>query len=168
MALSISEILTYGLGFICILMIAAGPMLVRKLVGSSKRHRSEENIPAAEMYFVSSGEAMNTVRKVLNDQAFLFCRFRVTYDRMDEGRIQARLYGKPKTDDVTIVEPGTDPPMVDVLLNMLFHRHEDKKTEVEWSYVVMSKDNAQSSAIVSQTNAAFRAALTALQSGQQC
>lgn len=75
-------------------MIVVGPTIVRKVVGGGTRHRSQDNIPAAEMYFVSSGEAMNTVRKVLTDQAFLNCKFRITYDRMDEGRIQARLYGK--------------------------------------------------------------------------
>lgn len=159
----ISEILAYGLGAICIAMIVVGPTIVRKVVGGGTRHRSQDNIPAAEMYFVSSGNAMNTVRKVLTDQAFLNCKFRITYDRMDEGRIQARLYGKPKSDDPALVEPGSDPAMVDILLNMLFHRHEDKKTEVEWSYVVMSKDNAHSGIIVSQTNAAFRAALSAAQ-----
>jgi hypothetical protein len=75
------------------------------------------------------------------------------------------FYGKPKSDDPALVEPGSDPAMVDILLNMLFHRHEAKKTEVEWSYVVMSKDNAHSGIIVSQTNAAFREALGALQNG---
>lgn len=103
---------------------------------------------------------MAVVRDVLTKQDFLGCRYRVTYDRVDEGRIQARLYGQPKG-----LEDSKG--AADVLLNMLFHRLESNKTEVEWSFVVMASGGSAAQTIVSLSNSAFRYGLRAAQNSRQ-
>lgn len=133
-----------------------------KIFGTSKGSKSQDLIPAAETFFLSAGESMTVVRQILTDTSFLGCRYRITYDRMDEGRIQARLYGNPKGEGAE-----ADGVAIDILLNMLFHRLESAKTEVEWSYVVMSAQTKNALAVVANCNASFRTSLAVAQSSRQ-
>lgn len=143
-----SHIVTYLIGGLVLIFVVLSLNLFRGLFGTSAKKRTEL-IPAAEERFISAAESMAAVRKVLVEQRFCTCAFRITYDKVDEGRIQARLYGTPT---------GAEKP-VDVLVNMLFHRLEPSKTEVEWSYVVMSKHSTYSDTVVESCNEAIRQAL---------
>ena len=96
---------------------------------------------------------MAVVRSILTNETIVGCRWRVTYDRTEEGRIQARLFGNP------VGGEGS----VDVLLNMIFHRLEPFKTELEWSYVVMAGQAATADRVVDSSNAAFKSSLRAAQ-----
>lgn len=145
---------------VVLVMVCIGPVLLVRIFGSGRSSRVSDLIPAAETYFLSCGESMAVVRDVLTKQDFLGCRYRVTYDRVDEGRIQARLYGQPKGLEDS---KGT----ADVLLNMLFHRLESNKTEVEWSFVVMASGGSAAQTIVSLSNSAFRYGLRAAQNSRQ-
>ncbi|MBI5174693.1 MAG: hypothetical protein SFV17_23870 [Candidatus Obscuribacter sp.] len=158
------QMMGLALGGVAVVMVFAGPVLIGRIFGSGKSSKSAELIPAAETYFLSCGESMTVVRQVLTRESFLGCRYRITYDRMDEGRIQARLYGVPK------FSGGADQgevKAVDVLLNMLFHRLESDKTEVEWSYVVMSSRSPAAFSVVEACNKAFRDGLKSAQSARQ-
>lgn len=145
-----SQTLTYLIGGLALIFVLLSPGLFRGFFVSPGKKPSEL-IPAAEEHFISAVQSMAAVRQVLVEQRFSGCAFRVTYDKVDEGRIQARLYGTPA---------GADKP-VDVLVNMLFHRLEPNKTEVEWSYVVMSRQSSYSDNVVQSCNEAIRAALKA-------
>lgn len=59
----------------------------------------------------------------------------------------------PKVGEKFKIEP------VDILLNMLFHKLEQEKTEVEWSYVVMSGKSEDADLIVKGSNATFKDSL---------
>jgi hypothetical protein len=96
---------------------------------------------------------MAVVRSILTNEPIVGCRWRVTNDSTDEGRMQARLYGSP------VGGEGS----VDILLNMIFHRLEPFKTELEWSYVVMSGQAASADRVVDSSNAAFRTSLRSAQ-----
>jgi hypothetical protein len=96
---------------------------------------------------------MAVVRSILTSDPIVGCRWRITYDRTEEGRMQARLFGNP------VGGEGS----VDILLNMIFHKLEPFKTELEWSYVVMSGQAASADRVVDSSNAAFRAALRSAQ-----
>lgn len=160
--LSTGQLIAISLGGVVLVMVLTGPVVMGKLLGSNKGSKSQDLIPAAETFFLSAGESMTVVRQILTDTNFLGCRYRITYDRMDEGRIQARLYGNPKGDGAE-----ADGVAIDILLNMLFHRLESAKTEVEWSYVVMSAQTKNAMAVVASCNSAFRNALSAAQSSRQ-
>ena len=67
--------------------------------------------------------------------------------------MQARLFGNP------VGGEGS----VDILLNMIFHKLEPFKTELEWSYVVMSGQETSADRVVDSSNAAFRAGLRSAQ-----
>jgi len=88
---------------------------------------------------------------LLTSGTILGCRWRITYDKTDEGRIQARLFANPAGDG----GKGN----VDILLNMIFHRLEPFKTELEWSYVVISGEPARADRVIDSSNAAFRSLL---------
>lgn len=160
--LSTGQLIAISLGGVVLVMVLTGPVVMGKLLGSNKGGKSQDLIPAAETFFLSAGESMTVVRQILTDTNFLGCRYRITYDRMDEGRIQARLYGNPKGEGAE-----ADGVAIDILLNMLFHRLESAKTEVEWSYVVMSAQTKNAMAVVASCNAAFRNALSAAQNSRQ-
>lgn len=160
--LSTGQLIAISLGGVVLVMVLTGPVVMGKLLGSNKGGKSQDLIPAAETFFLSAGESMTVVRQILTDTNFLGCRYRITYDRMDEGRIQARLYGNPKGDGAE-----ADGVAIDILLNMLFHRLESAKTEVEWSYVVMSAQTKNAMGVVASCNSAFRNALSAAQSSRQ-
>lgn len=159
--LSTGQIIAISLGGVVLVMVLTGPIVMGKIFGTSKGSKSQDLIPAAETFFLSAGESMTVVRQILTDTSFLGCRYRITYDRMDEGRIQARLYGNPKGEGAE-----ADGVAIDILLNMLFHRLESAKTEVEWSYVVMSAQTKNALAVVANCNASFRAALAGAQSSR--
>ncbi len=143
-----------SVGFLVVCILSFGALAVAALVilsGLSKRGGKAEpsgRIPPAEVYFVTQDQAMVVVREILAEQAMAGCRWRSTYDRPGEGRIQARLYGTPAG------AQGNQP--VDILLNMLFHRLEAEKTEVEWSYVVMSGKSEDADLIVATSNSTFK------------
>lgn len=158
------QMMGLALGGVVVVMVFAGPVLIGRIFGSGKSGKSAELIPAAETYFLSCGESMTVVRQVLTRESFLGCRYRITYDRMDEGRIQARLYGMPRLSGTT---GDAEVKAVDVLLNMLFHRLESDKTEVEWSYVVMSSNSPAAFAVVEAGNKAFRDGLKSAQIARQ-
>lgn len=162
--ISTGQMMGLAIGGVAVVMVLAGPVLIGRIFGSGRSGKSAELIPAAETYFLSCGECMTVVRQVLTRESFLGCRYRITYDRMDEGRIQARLYGMPKLSGTT---GETEVKAVDVLLNMLFHRLESDKTEVEWSYVVMSSRSPAAFSVVEACNKAFRDGLKSAQSVRQ-
>lgn len=141
-------------GFLVVCFVSLGVIAliaVVSLSGLSKRGAQSApsgRIPPAEVYFVGQEACMKVVRDILSDCDILGCRWRSTYDRPGEGRIQARLYGLP------VGASGNQP--VDILLNMLFHKLEVEKTEVEWSYVVMSGKAQDADLVVSTSNASFK------------
>lgn len=144
-------------GFLIVCFVSFGVIALVALLSLSgilKRGSKAEpsgRIPPAEVYFVGQEECMTVVRDIINQQAIVGCRWRSTYDRPGEGRIQARLYGTPTG------ASGKEP--VDILLNMLFHKLEQEKTEVEWSYVVMSGKSEDADLIVKGSNATFKDSL---------
>ncbi|MBU6450543.1 MAG: hypothetical protein KGS72_02110 [Cyanobacteria bacterium REEB67] len=139
-----------AVGILSLILILSSGMLIWQFAsrGSKSRERSGR-IPPNMQVFLSSLDAMAAVRSVLADELIVGCRWRITYDRGEEGRIQARLYGKP------VGGEGS----VDILMNMLFHRLEPSKTELEWSYVVMSGQPVSADRVIDSTNAALRTAL---------
>lgn len=160
--LTTGQFIAISLGGVVLVMVLTGPFIMSRIFGSPKGSKSRELIPAAETFSLSAGEAMTVVRQILTDSPFLGCRYRITYDRMDEGRIQARLYGMPRGEGVE-----SDDVAVDVLLNMLFHRLDSAKTEIEWSFVVMSRQTNNAMQIVSLCNQAFRSGLGSAQPNRQ-
>ena len=146
--------LLVAVGVLSLILFLSSGMLIWQFIsrGAHKQERSGR-IPPNQQFFLSRDEAMAVVRKILASESIVGCRWRITYDRTDEGRMQARLYGKP------VGGEGS----VDILLNMIFHRLEPFKTELEWSYVVMSGQAASADRVVDSSNAAFRSALRAAQ-----
>ncbi|CAN5399222.1 hypothetical protein BH11CYA1_BH11CYA1_04240 [soil metagenome] len=123
------------------------------LSGIGKHPGSTGRIPPARSFYLEQEQAMECVRVVLHS-ALLGCRWRITYDRAGEGRLQARVYGTPTG------STGKQP--VDILLNMLFHKLDSSTTEVEWSYVVMSGKSEDADLLVDESNRSFAESLTAM------
>lgn len=127
-------------------------------LGRSSKNGPSGRIPPPQSFYLDQEEAMARVRNILAEKALLNCRWRITYDRAGEGRLQARVYGTP------IGATGSEP--VDILLNMLFHRLEARATELEWSYVVMSGKAEDADLLVDESNRHFLQSLTDGQAGQ--
>jgi len=142
--------LLLAVGILSLILVLSSGMLIWQFFSknSSKKERSGR-IPPNMQFFLSRAESMAVVRSILTNESIVGCRWRVTYDRTEEGRIQARLFGKP------VGGEGN----VDILLNMIFHRLEPFKTELEWSYVVMSGQAATADRVVDSSNAAFKSSL---------
>lgn len=140
--------------FLVICLSAGGALSVIALFvlsGISKKPSPSGRIPPARSFYLEQEEAMARVRAILQGP-LIGCRWRITYDRAGEGRLQARVYGTP-TDST-----GKQP--VDILLNMLFHKLDGNTTELEWSYVVMSGKSEDADLLVNESNRCFLAALT--------
>jgi len=140
---------------ICVLtggMAAVAALLTLSSITKNKNRAPSGRIPPAQSFYLDQEEAMARVRHILSQQAVIGCRWRITYDRAGEGRLQARVYGTP-TGAV-----GSEP--VDILLNMLFHKIESKLTELEWSYVVMSGKSEDADLLVHESNRCFRESLS--------
>ncbi len=146
--------LLVAVGVLCLILVLSSGMLIWQFLsrGSSKIGPSGR-IPPNQQFFLSRPESMTVVRSILTSEPIVGCRWRITYDRTEEGRMQARLFGSP------VGGEGS----VDILLNMIFHKLEPFKTEMEWSYVVMSGQAQSADRVVDSSNAAFRAGLRSAQ-----
>jgi hypothetical protein len=146
--------LILAVGILSLVLVLSTGMLIWQFFsrGSHKSERSGR-IPPNQQFFLSRPESMAVVRSILSSVPIVGCRWRITYDRTEEGRMQARLFGNP------VGGEGS----VDILLNMIFHRLEPSKTELEWSYVVMSGQETSADRVVDSSNAAFRSALRSAQ-----
>jgi hypothetical protein len=145
-----SGFLVMAVGIISLILILSSGMLIWQFAsrGSKQRERSGR-IPPNMQIAQPVAQVMAKVRAVLANEAIVGCRWRITYDKPDETRIQARLFGNP------VGVEGS----VDILVNMLFHRLEPSKTELEWSFVVMSGKALSADRVIDATNAAIRIAL---------
>jgi hypothetical protein len=141
-------------GILSLILVLSSGMLIWQFF-SRGTHQQERKgrIPPNQQFFLARGESMAVVRSILKNEQIVGCRWRITNDSTDEGRMQARLYGSPAGGEGS----------VDILLNMIFHRLEPLKTELEWSFVVMSGQAASADRVVDSSNAAFRSALRAAQ-----
>jgi hypothetical protein len=140
--------------FLVICLLAGGVVSVGALFilsGISKRPGHSGRIPPARSFYLEQEEAMARVRAILQGQ-LIGCRWRITYDRAGEGRLQARVYGTPTG------STGKQP--VDILLNMLFHKLDASTTELEWSYVVMSGKPEDADLLVNESNRCFLESLS--------
>ena len=140
--------------FLVICLLAGGVLSVIALFvlsGISKRPGPSGRIPPARSFYLDQEQAMERVRVVLQGP-ILGCRWRITYDRAGEGRLQARVYGTP------LAATGNQP--VDILLNMLFHKLDSHTTELEWSYVVMSGKSEDADLLVDESNRCFISTLS--------
>lgn len=139
--------------FLVICLLAGGALSVIALFvlsGISKSPSPSGRIPPARSFYLEQEEAMARVRAILQGP-LVGCRWRITYDRAGEGRLQARVYGTPT--EATGKQP------VDILLNMLFHKLDANTTELEWSYVVMSGKSEDADLLINESNSCFLAAL---------
>jgi len=146
--------LLLAVGVLSLILVLSSGMLFWQFFsrGSNKKGPSGR-IPPNQQFFLSRPESMTVVRSILTSEPIVGCRWRITYDRTEEGRMQARLFGSP------VGGEGS----VDILLNMIFHKLEPFKTEMEWSYVVMSGQAQSADRVVDSSNAAFRAGLRSAQ-----
>ncbi|MBS1989034.1 MAG: zinc ribbon domain-containing protein [Cyanobacteria bacterium SZAS LIN-3] len=146
--------LLLAVGILSLILVLSSGMLIWQFIsrGANKKDRLGR-IPPNVQYFLSRPESMAVVRGILTNESIVGCRWRITYDRTEEGRIQARLFGNP------VGGEGS----VDILLNMIFHKLEPFKTELEWSYVVMAGQEATADRVVDSSNAAFKSSLRAAQ-----
>ncbi len=146
---------------ICVLtggLVAVAALLTLSSITKGKNRAPSGRIPPAQSYYLDQEEAMARVRHILSQVAVVGCRWRITYDRAGEGRLQARVYGTPTG------ATGSEP--VDILLNMLFHKIEAKLTELEWSYVVMSGKSEDADLLVNESNRSFKESLSSGQAGE--
>jgi hypothetical protein len=118
-----------------------------------RRDKSKASIPSPEAFDLPYAVCFGKILKLLQEERFSGCRWRLTYDNLGEGRIQARVYALPSGS-----ESGEK---IDVLLNILFHALEEKKTELEWSYVVMGGRFRDTEAFMEQCSSKFRDLLRA-------
>ena len=117
---------------LAVLILMTGMVFIKRVIGGFDGGNRLNRIPPPRIFLHPYDACYAVMQDVFGKQAIDGCRWRLTYYKSNEGRIQARVYGKPAS--------GTGSEKIDILMNMLLHKLEPQKTELEWSYVVMGGD----------------------------
>lgn len=129
---------------LAVLILLTGMVFIKRVIGGSGGGNRLNRIPPPRIFLHPYDACYAVVHDLFGKEAIDGCRWRLTYDKAGEGRIQARVYGKPAQ--------AAGGEKIDVLMNMLLHRLEPQKTEIEWSYVVMGGDAEDADAFIATCN----------------
>ena len=104
---------------LAVLILMTGMVFIKRVIGGFDGGNRLNRIPPPRIFLHPYDACYAVMQDVFGKQAIDGCRWRLTYDKSNEGRIQARVYGKPAS--------GTGSEKIDILMNMLLHKLEPKK-----------------------------------------